>query len=286
MDKKKKLNKGLEEIFGGDISAVMEQINDAGSLGQSSKIDINLISANPYQPRKTFDKDKLNELSKSIKVNGLIQPIVIKETSNNKYYVISGERRLRASKLAGLKSIPAIIMDITDKQMQDIAVIENIQRENLHPLEEALSYQKIIKDQGITQNELAKKLSKSRSYIANIIRLLKLPNEVIKLLEEGKLSIGHARPLVTLSEEDAIYVAKESIKKKLNARETEQLAKKYTDKKLGKSLDKKDPFIQEAEEKLSKLFGTKVLIENKKITFKTTSDAETNEIVEQLLKKG
>jgi len=225
-------------------------------------LDVDLIKPNPNQPRKTFDQQHLDELAASIRENGIIQPIVV--TRNGKeYQIIAGERRWRASQLAGYEKIPAVLKSATEEEALIWALIENIQRKDLNPIEEAMAYKEIMDQQGMTQEAMGKKLGKNRARIANTIRLLKLPVSTKKMIQEKKLSFGHARCLAAVDkEEDILKLAADVINKGLSVR---ALEKKIQD--LKKSLElkkekvhKKDPFIKNAEKNMSKFVGMKVII--------------------------
>lgn len=225
MSDSKRLGKGLGAIFGDDVSSVLEDIqhgnrDDFGGVKTSLKVRD--IKANPYQPRRHFDDQKLAELADSIKTHGLFQPILVRET-NLGYELVAGERRLRASTLATLEEIPAIIVDFDDEQMMEIAIIENIQRENLNVIEEASGYQLLIDRLNLTQDSLSKRVNKSRSHIANLLRLLKLPTKVQNMVAENKLTMGHVRPLITLDDDKAIInISQEIYDKKMSVREAEK----------------------------------------------------------------
>lgn len=225
MSDSKRLGKGLGAIFGDDVSSVLEDIqhgnrDDFGGVKTSLKVRD--IKANPYQPRRHFDDEKLAELADSIKTHGLFQPILVRET-NLGYELVAGERRLRASTLATLEEIPAIIVDFDDEQMMEIAIIENIQRENLNVIEEASGYQLLIDRLNLTQDSLSKRVNKSRSHIANLLRLLKLPTKVQNMVAENKLTMGHVRPLITLDDDKAIInISQEIYDKKMSVREAEK----------------------------------------------------------------
>ena len=283
-DNKKKLNLGLEEIFGKNISNVVNQINSADET-ETLLLNLNNIKSNPYQPRKYFNQDKIKELSDSIKKNGLLQPITVTEYAKGKYYIVSGERRYKAVKNLGSEKIRSNIVKLDDSEMQNIAIIENIQREDLNPLEEAIAYKAIMDTQKITQENLALKVSKSRSYIANSLRLLNLPNSVITLVLENKLSVGQVRPLITLKKEDAISLSNKILKEKLNVRKIESIARLYSARQVSKKRPKaeKDIFLSEAETRLKKQLGANVLIKNNKIIISYKDDIHLNQIITDIL---
>ena len=285
MASKKKLGKGLSAIFGEDIDTFLDDISNGSSDVKTSgktEIDIDKIRANPYQPRKQFDEKALKELSDSIKENGVFQPILIRQSISG-YELVAGERRLRAAKLAGLKKIPAIIVEFDDRQMMEISLLENIQRENLTPIEEAKAYDQLIKKLKYTQEELSKHLGKSRANIANMLRLLSLPGEVQELVNEGKLSYGQARTLLSLEDEERmIELAERTVKEGLSVRELESITavnkKKKPEKK--KKTAKRDPFTEDVVNRLQKKFATKVEIKNKSIIIRYTDTEDLNRLLD------
>ena len=282
---KKKLGKGLNEIFGDDIDNFLNEIdgNSSSSSTGSTKIKINEIRPNPYQPRKEFDQTGLQELADSIKENGVFQPVLVRKSSISGYELVAGERRLRASKLAGLKEIPAIIKDFDDKAMMEISLLENIQRKDLTPIEEATAYEKLIKKFNYTQEQLAKRIGKSRANVTNLLRLLTLPFEVQKLVNNGKLSYGQARTLLALDSEDKIInLANKCVKEGLSVRELESITKKPTSKTKPKNPKKKDPFIEDVRERMEKKLSTKVEISDKAITIRYNNTKDLNRILDKL----
>ena len=286
MATKKKLNRGLDAIFGPDIDSFLQDIEKGNSKefgsGQQS-IPIKDIRANPYQPRKQFDEASLNELADSIRENGVFQPILVRKSKTLKgYELVAGERRLRASKLAGKKDIPAIIVDFSEAQMMEISLLENIQRKDLTPIEQATAYDQLIKKLNYTQDELAKRLGKSRTNITNLLRLLNLPNEVKKLVNANKLSYGQARTLLALDDEDEmVALAKRAVKEDLSVRELEGLtsSNKKTTKKPTSSKPR-DPFMEDVKNRLQRKYSTKVEIKNKSIIIKYNDIKDLNRILE------
>lgn len=223
--KKKALGKGLEQLFSNNVidfenfedTVVEENKKDV------TEINIDEIRTNPYQPRRTFNTETLNELAKSIEEYGVVQPVIVKKSIKG-YELIAGERRTKAAKIAGLKVIPAIIKDFDDQQMMEIALIENIQREDLNPIDEAVSISNIIKLRGYTQDEFANKFGKSRTYVTNILGLLKLPEDVKKMVEKRTLSMSHARVLSKIDDEEKVVrLAKQVITDELSVRELEKI---------------------------------------------------------------
>ena len=260
MEKKNKLGKGLGALISSNQS---DELND-----QISKIKITAVSPNPAQPRKNFNEDDIQELAESIKNHGVLQPIIIRNNPNNQneYLLIAGERRLRASKIAGLDKIPAIIKKIDDQENVELAIIENIQRKNLSALEEAAAYKQLADEYNLIQEDIAQKVGKSRSAIANAIRLLELPNEIQLMLQEEKLSVGHAKLLLTIDSSKQILFAKLVIDKNLSVRDLENNIKNMSVKATQKDVTiKQDPDVKIIEEELIKIFGTSVKINlNKK----------------------
>lgn len=245
-------------------------------------ISITDIQKNPYQPRKEFDKEKLHELAQSIKENGVIQPIIVRQSPVIGYEILAGERRYRASLLAGLTSIPAVVKQLSDQEMMVQSIIENLQRENLNPIEEARAYESLV-EKGFTHAEIADKMGKSRPYISNSIRLLSLPEQIISEVENGKLSQAHARSLVGLNKEQQDYFFQRIIEEDISVRKLEAL---LTEKKQ-KKLQKNDYFIQNEEEQLKKLLGLDVEIklskkDSGKIIISFSNQEEYSRIINSL----
>nr|WP_242689014.1 ParB/RepB/Spo0J family partition protein [Staphylococcus simiae] len=255
------------------------------------QIKLEQIKANPYQPRKTFDDMHLNNLADSIKQYGILQPIVVRKTIQG-YYIVVGERRFRASKLAGLTTIPAIIKDLSDEDMMELAVIENLQREDLNAIEEAESYQRLMQELNITQREVAKRLSKSRPYIANMLRLLHLPQSIMAMVKKGDLSGAHGRTLLAIkNQNDMITIARRVIKEHWSVRQLEQYISGIKQnnnetKGEGKAQYRKPKFIAQQERQLKEQYGTKVDISTTnnigKITFEFKSQEEFEILIKQL----
>lgn len=232
------------------------------------EINIDEITPNPNQPRIDMDQEKLNELADSIKEHGVIQPIIVRRIKKGSYQIIAGERRWRACKMLDLKTIPAIITEYSDLKSTEVALIENLQRVDLNPLEEALAYQSLINEFGITQEKLAKRVGKSRSAVANTLRLLSLPDDILQMLKNGDLTSGHARALLALDEtRKQIAVAKEVVNKQLSVRQTERLVKKLTEQKQTgneKNQPQANPELLYLQDKLQNIFSTKVQIKTNK----------------------
>ena len=280
----KKLGKGLNAIFGDEIDSFIDDINnnEAQTKGESFKLNISEIRPNPYQPRKNFTEKELRELADSIELNGVIQPIVVRKSLSG-YELVAGERRLRASKLAKKKDIPAILVDFNDQQMMEISLLENIQRKDLTPIEEASAYQQLIDKLNYTQQQLSTRVGKSREYIANLLRLLKLPKEVQKLVNEEKLPYSQARALLALEDEKKmVELANECVKKNLSVIELNKLIKNINKKPTVKKPEVKDPFIEDVRKKLENKFGTSVEVSKKNISIAYTGTDDLNRILEIL----
>ncbi|MDU2885531.1 MAG: ParB/RepB/Spo0J family partition protein [Staphylococcus epidermidis] len=256
-------------------------------------IALELIRPNPYQPRKTFEEERLNDLASSIQQHGILQPIVLRQTVQG-YYIVVGERRFRASQLAGLTEVPAIIKELSDEDMMELAIIENLQREDLNAIEEAESYKKMMTDLNITQQEVARRLGKSRPYIANMLRLLQLPKNVAQMVQHGVLSSAHGRTLLTLKDASKIKkTAKKAAQESWSVRYLEEYVNGLVSKDISMKLDKetkgsKPKMIQQQERFLKKQYGTKVDISTSKnvgkITFEFKSEAEFKRLIRQLNK--
>lgn len=285
--KRKALGRGLEQLFSNeaiDFDNFEKKIVDDVKEGDIVEIPLTEIRSNPYQPRKDFDEESLKEFAESIKEHGVIQPIIVKKSIKG-YEIIAGERRTRASKMAGKTTIPAIIREFTDQEMMEIALLENIQREDLNPIEEAEAFKKIIDSNGMTQEEAAKKFGKSRSYITNILGLLKLPEKTKEYVRTGKLSMGHAKVLSKFDDEELINdLANMIIEKGLSVRETEKLASNNDIKKEVK--EKKVPTFNSRhtiyESIMREKIGTRVKIGTKKIEIPYDSDNDLDRILDIL----
>lgn len=286
--RKKALGKGLEQLFSNEVinfdNFEKEIVSESKEKGGITEIPLSEIRSNPYQPRVVFDDATLEELASSIKEHGIIQPIIVKKSVKG-YELVAGERRSRAAKLAGLDKIPAIIKEFSDTEMMEIALIENIERENLNPIEEAQAYENIRKINNITQEELAKKFSKSRSYITNMLGLLTLPEATIKLVENKELSMGHARALSKLEDPNKINeLAFKIVREGLSVRDIEKLIsidslpKKHTVTRNNNYDIKYSIYENLFREKL----GVKVKVNNKKIEIPYKTDEELNRILEEL----
>lgn len=285
--KQKGLGRGLAALFGDAKNDIQEKKANISDLNKHKMANISDLTRNPYQPRLKFDEEKLKELAKSIKQNGIIQPIAVRldKFDSNKYEIVAGERRWLASQQAGLHEIPIVVLELDDRETLEIAILENIQREDLSAIEEAKGYEKLNKEFRYDQDRIAQMMSKSRSHISNTMRLLTLPKDVIDLIEDGLLTAGQARPLIGLSNPSVI--AEEIVKKKLSARAVESLAK---EKKIVKNhLKAVDANILEIQKKIEDQLGLKVIISNKKNNSGKISIEYKNldqfELVSNLLKK-
>ncbi|WP_040195436.1 ParB/RepB/Spo0J family partition protein [Candidatus Soleaferrea massiliensis] len=249
--KKSGLGKGLDALFADNKSEDVVV----------STIRISEIEPNRDQPRKDFDENALAELADSIREHGVLQPLVVRPLSSGSYQLVAGERRWRASRMAGLTEVPVVVKELTDTQCMEIALIENLQREDLNPIEEALGYRTLMDQHHFTQEELSKRIGKSRPTIANAIRLLKLPDRVVRLVQNGDISSGHARALLSFEDEEIILkLAGEIVKKGLSVREVEKLAQKYGQKEKLKVTQKKDTFYDEMQIALTHELGRKIKI--------------------------
>ncbi|KPU26443.1 plasmid stablization protein ParB [Caloranaerobacter sp. TR13] len=258
--KRRGLGKGLAALIPDEPLNNIEN-NDKDRV---ISVDVSLIKPNKEQPRREFTLDSLNELAESLKVHGLIQPIIVRKIDDG-YELVAGERRWRAAKIAGLKEIPCIVRDFESRKSAEIALVENIQREDLNPIEEAIAYKRLMENYNLTQEEISTIVGKSRPYVANTLRLLNLSQEVISFILEGKLTSGHGRALLQIDDlNKQIKLAKEIIEKRLSVREAEKLVKELKNevksKKNNKKESKRDPFTLEIEEQLRKILGTKVQI--------------------------
>lgn len=284
-------NRGLGKGLGALIPELEEENLDAQQV-----VDINSIVPNPYQPRKEFSDDKLNELAESIRIHGVIQPLLVREYQG-KYQLIAGERRLRASKLVGLTEVPIVIRDMTDQVMMEVALVENLQREDLNPIEEAEAYRRLMEEFKITQDEIAKRVGRSRPAIANTLRLLNLPLEIQTDLAKGTLTMGHARPLLSLKTAEEQLQAWQTIQNnQLTVRQTEEMIRQIIDpinvsretKKPNKKQETKiirDPNLLQLEEELQLSLGTKVIIKPDRIGGKIEINYYSDEDFERLCER-
>ena len=252
-------------------------------------VPIEQIAPNPFQPRKTFNEASIEELARSVREHGIVQPLVVTRTSSDKYKLIAGERRYRAAQKAGLTVVPVVVKEMmTDGDALQVALIENIQREDLNPIEEAQAYHQLHEDFGLTQEEIAKRVGKERSTVANFLRLIKLPDSVKKLLASGQLSMGHARALLAIdSAKKQGLLAERVVRKNLNVRQTEMLASESSPKTAEKQEKEKDVFTRDAEDKLTRTLRAKVEIDRKRrggvIHIRVGSEDELIRVVDDLM---
>ncbi|GAB4162364.1 MAG: ParB/RepB/Spo0J family partition protein [Rickettsiaceae bacterium] len=278
--KNRALGRGLSSLL-------KEEIVPIGITNTDNNVDIDLLEANEGQPRKHFDEDKIQELANSILSHGLVQPIIVTEQANGKYKIVAGERRFKACKIAGLKQVPVVIKDLGDKEVLEVALIENIQRQELTAIEEAEGFLKLINEYGYSQGELAVAVGKSRSHVANLLRLNQLPNSIKTMINTGQISMGHARCLIGL--ENAEELAAKIIASDLNVRQTEQLvnnrkrrtsANSNTEERKEKAIDEDLIMLGQS---LSEKFGVKVVVENSwnggKISFHYSNLEELDSIL-------
>ncbi|MBO8138529.1 MAG: ParB/RepB/Spo0J family partition protein [Desulfotomaculum sp.] len=252
--------------LGKGLQALIPSYNEEQGKKTLRNVLLTDIKPNPKQPRQEIDQQKLKELAESIKEHGVVQPIVVRELNDGSYQLIAGERRWRACQLLNLETIPAVVTDYSDEKAAEVALIENLQRENLNPLEESIAYQSLINEFNLTQEDVAKRVGKSRTYITNMLRLLALPDEVLAMLSQGQLSTGHARAILSINDDaKKIETAKLIIKKGLSVRETEKLVKKLNEKQdKPKRVKKVPPELEDIKDKLQSVFGTKVSIKTTK----------------------
>lgn len=284
---RKALGKGLDQLFNNehfDINKLERDIVESATKSDVLEINIEDIRSNPYQPRKHFDEESLNELAQSIKENGLIQPIIVKKSIKG-YELIAGERRVKASKIAGLNTVSAIVRNFTDEEMMELALLENVQRENLTPIEEAEGYFRIINKTNITQDQLAVKVGKKRTHITNMLGLLRLPISVRNMVNEGSLSMSHARILSKLSDEDKIIeLANKVIKESLSVHALEELIQGSDlekNIKINRTKQISNEFII-YETALREKLGTKVKIKNNKIEIPFNTKEDLNSILTKI----
>lgn len=304
---KKGLGKGLGAIFGEDVvkenkeetekkakaKAEAKAAEEMDEKGRILMLKLDLVQPNKEQPRKTFDEEKINELAESIKNYGVLQPLLVQK-NDSFYEIIAGERRWRAAKAAGLKEVPAVLKEYSKQEAMEISLIENVQRADLNPIEEALGYRQLIDEFGLTQEEIAVRVAKSRTAITNTMRLLKLDEQIQNMLVQGVITSGHARALLALEDTQMqLKAAKEILDKKLSVRETERLVKRLQKEASGEKKEekKKDETLaliyQDLEDRMKSVMGTKVSIHNKdknkgRIEIEYYSEAELERIVEMI----
>jgi len=281
MARKFTLGKGLGALIPEDPEDFREENNNI-------LISINKIKSDEEQPRKLFDSEKIAELAESVKAHGIIQPLILRKYMEDQYIIVAGERRWRAAKMAGLKDVPAIIMELTDRDILEISLIENIQRQDLNPIEEALAYRKLLNDFKITQEELSKRIGKSRVAIANTMRLTNLDERVQQYIIESILSEGHGRVLLTISDKQKQYeLSQQVIDEKLSVRELERLIKRFNDQDEKEKViwrsDDLNPYYKEIKNQLQNYFGTKVNVSNKKNKGKIEIEYYSEEDLQRIL---
>ena len=286
MSQKKVLGRGLGALIPQKPSEPAPPSSGGGLL----QIAIEQIAPNPYQPRKTFNESSIEELARSVRIHGIVQPLVVTRAGDNKYKLIAGERRYRAAQKAGLTTVPVVVKELAQAgDALQIALIENIQREDLNPIEEALAYRQLHEEFGLTQEEISKRVGKERSTVANFLRLLKLPDQVKRLLASGQLSMGHARALLAIeSTKKQEQLADRIVRRNLNVRQTEALAAENSPKANALKPEKeKDVFTRDAEEKLTRTLRAKVEIDRKRrggvIQIRVGSEDELIRVVDDLM---
>ena len=284
--KRRALGRGLEELFSiEDINYgnLEEKIMETVHEEEIQELPLSELRVNPYQPRKTFNEESLNELAESIKEHGVFQPIIVKKSIKG-YEIVAGERRFRASKLAGKETIPAIVRNFTDEEMMEIAVLENLQRENLNAVDEANAYKTLMENLHLTQDQVSKRVNKSRSHITNLLGILALPEDVLTLVKENKLTMGHARCLSKLSDIEKINeLTKKVLEENLSVRELEALVS-------GEEIERKNKIVKKPksneytslEKELTEYYGTKVKIANKKLIISFENNQDLNRILEMI----
>ncbi len=285
-NKRRALGRGLEELFYNEPIAydkMEEKILTETPTEEITKVKLDDLRSNPYQPRQVFNEEALQELAASIKEHGVFQPIIIKKSIKG-YEIIAGERRVKASKIAGLEEIPAIIRDFTDEEMMEIALLENLQRENLNPMEESRAYKRLIEALNLTQEELAKRLGKSRSYITNMIGLQTLPESIQNMISDNKMSMGHARVLSKLeSKTQQQELADKIITDGISVRELENITKSNEEYARTHQIQKRTPKTSEyqyLEEELCEKLGTKVKIKSNKLEISFVNGNDLNRLLE------
>lgn len=287
------MGKGLSALLeDNDTSRPAESFVNAANNGPMQDIPVSFIEINPFQPRSHFEKEALDELAESIKIHGIIQPITVRQLSREQFQLISGERRLQASKLAGLESIPAYIRTADDQQMLEMALIENIQRENLNALEIAFSYQRLLTECNLKQEELGERVGKKRSTVNNYLRLLKLPTEIQASVRDNRLSMGHARALINVDNiEDQLYIFRKIVKEDLSVRKVEELVRQFAvgpSENRIETVEKEssvNPEMKSIQNRLASHFGTRVLVKTTgagrgEIKIPYLNDQDLNRILE------
>lgn len=289
MAKKKYAFQSLNDILGDDVDDVVEILGDKKEeilkTAESNTVALSSMITNPFQPRKNFNQDELENLAESIKEHGLIQPIVVTKIDNSNYQIVAGERRFRASKLAGLTEVPVVVLKLDPLQIEELAIIENIQRVDLTDIEEAIAYNQMSKKLNLTQDQIAVKIKKSRPYVANIMRLLKFPTNIQNALLEGRVTTGQVRPLLVLVDKPEVLnsLFKKVMEKNMTAREVEMLIKfQSMDGSKPKAEKPKSVEVKFLEDSIQKKLGTRVSIEKKKLIINYSNNKDLNRILEIL----
>lgn len=280
--KKKRLGRGLDALLSASQPKADESPKSASESAPSS-LPIEKMQPGQYQPRTNMDADSLQELAASIQSQGIIQPILVRPISADKYEIIAGERRWRAAQIAQLDDVPVLVRDIPDEATLAVALIENIQRENLNPVEEAVGLKRLVDEFGLTHEEMAKSIGRSRTAVTNLLRLLSLSYAAKQLLEHGKIEMGHARALLGLPVEQQDYVAAEVYSRRLSVRQTEALVRSYTSPKKKAATKTKSTDILKLEESLAETLGTKVSVEDKKGKGKIVIEYKSLDILDGIL---
>ncbi|MBV1869498.1 MAG: ParB/RepB/Spo0J family partition protein [Gammaproteobacteria bacterium] len=256
--RKRGLGKGLDVLLGSSTSAIEGDLNKE----VLRQLPIDVLQRGKYQPRQDMHSDALEDLAQSIRAQGVLQPIVVRPVANNRFEIIAGERRWRASQIAGLDTIPAVVKDVTDDAAVAMSLIENIQRENLNPIEEAAALQRLQKEFSLTQQQVAESVGKSRTTVTNLLRLMTLTESVKRMLEHGDLEMGHARALLSLTDEKQLMAARMVVAKSLSVRQTESLVSKLLDiKAVANNIPRVNPDIKTLEDSISEKLGTKVIVQ-------------------------
>ncbi|MBV9496792.1 MAG: ParB/RepB/Spo0J family partition protein [Acidobacteria bacterium] len=291
MNQKRALGRGLGALIPQKQAEAAPSTETAPSTPGLAEVAIEQITPNPLQPRKFFNEASIEELSRSVREHGIVQPLVVTRAGENRYKLIAGERRYRAAQKAGLTTVPVVIKEMmTEGDALQVALIENIQREDLNPIEEALAYHQLHEEFGLTQEEISKRVGKERSTVANFLRLLKLPDPVKKLLASGQLSMGHARALLAVdSAKKQEQLAERVVKRNLSVRQTELMASESSPRTADKNQKEKDVFTRDAEEKLTRTLRAKVEIDRRRrggvIQIRVASEDELIRVVDDLMSR-
>ena len=283
--RKRKLNRGLDALLGSELTPSSGERETTAADNELKQLPVEFLQRGKYQPRRDFDQEALQELADSIKAQGVMQPIVVRQIGNQRYEIVAGERRWRACQLAGLADIPALIRDISDEAAIAMALIENIQRENLNPIEEAMALRRLQSEFSLSQQEVATAVGKSRSVVANLLRLLSLESEVLEHLQAGALDTGHAKVLLALEGIQQIKAAKQVIDGRLSVRQTEALVKALLQTADPVAEAVVDPNIARLSRELSEMLGTQVSIDDKKGRGKIVIQYPSLDVLDGILRK-